>query len=271
MQRYYDLQKKRLIYFGKKPSRQFWDSHWDLAENEIIKIVSTRRNFASLVTAKYLKPEHGIILEGGCGTGENVAALVNNGYRCIGIDWAEKTVALLNKYAAGLDIRQGDVRKLPFPDKYFTGYWSMGVIEHFWDGYEPIAREMARVIKQGGFLFLSFPYMSPLRKLKAALGLYGSREGEQAEGGFYQFAIEKNGVISYFEKFGFSLVRTYPHSSVKGLKDEVSLLKPWLQHLYDYSGNNRMINFLKSYLSIALAPVTSHCILLVLKKIHSNG
>ncbi len=271
MKTYYDRKQKRLIYFGKKPSRQFWDSHWDRVETDVAGIVETTRTFATLITQRYLKPEHGIILEGGCGRGQNVAALVNNGYRCIGIDWAEKTVSILNKYAPELDIRQGDVRKLSFPDNYFAGYWSVGVIEHFWEGYEPIAREMARVIKQGGFLFLSFPYMSPLRKLKAVLGLYESWEGEQAEGGFYQFVIEKNGVAAYFGKFGFSLVRTYPHSSVKGLKDEVSLLKPWLQHLYDYSGNNRMINFLKSYLSIALAPVTSHCILLVLRNANSNG
>ena len=137
---------------------EFWDSHWDLAENTIRQILSTKKNFVSLITEKYLKPEHGIILEGGCGTGQNVAALVNNGYRCIGIDWAEKTVALLNRYAAGLDIRQGDVRKLPFPDKYFAGYWSMGVIEHFREGYEPVALEMARVIKDNGYLFLAFPY-----------------------------------------------------------------------------------------------------------------
>lgn len=270
MQRYYDRKNKRLIYLGKKPSPVFWDTHWEMAKNAARNIVNTTRTFASLVTPKFLKPEHGIILEGGCGRGQNVAALVNQGYKCIGIDWAEKTVSMLNKYAPELDIRQGDVRKLPFPDNYFAGYWSVGVIEHFWEGYEPIALEMARVIKQGGFLFLSFPYMSPLRKLKAVLGLYESWEGEQAEGGFYQFVIEKNGVTGYFEKLGFSLVRTYPHSSVKGLKDEVSLLKPWLQHLYDYSGNNRMINFLKSYLSIALAPVTSHCILLVLKKTRGN-
>ncbi len=265
MQRYYDWKQKRLIYFGKKPSRQFWDSHWDLAENEIIKIVSTRRNFASLVTAKYLKPEHGIILEGGCGKGENVAALVNNGFKCIGIDWAEKTVALLNKYAAGLDIRQGDVRKLPFPDKYFAGYWSMGVIEHFWDGYEPIALEMTRVIKDNGYLFLAFPYMSPLRKFKAGLGFFVEYKTDKIDE-FYQFVLDKKEVVNHFESLGFTIVRSISFSSLKGLKDEIAFLKPILQKLYDYKGNNCFINLFKSYLSVGVAPVASHSILLVLRK-----
>jgi len=254
-----------LIYFGKKPSVEFWDSHWDLAENTIRQILSTKKNFVSLITEKYLKPEHGIILEGGCGTGQNVAALVNNGYRCIGIDWAEKTVALLNRYAAGLDIRQGDVRKLPFPDKYFAGYWSMGVIEHFREGYEPVALEMARVIKDNGYLFLAFPYLSLLRKFKAALGFFPEYKTDESDE-FYQFALDKKEVVNQFESLGFALVRSICFSSIKGLKDEIVFLKPLLQKLYDYRGNNRFIDLFISYLSVAAAPVASHSILLVLRK-----
>jgi len=265
MKTYYDRKQKRLIYFGKKPSRQFWDSHWDRVETDVAGIVETTRTFATLITQRYLKPEHGIILEGGCGRGQNVAALVNNGYRCIGIDWAEKTVSILNKYAPELDIRQGDVRKLPFPDKYFAGYWSMGVIEHFWEGYEPIAREMTRVIKDNGYLFLAFPYMSPLRKIKAGLGIYEKWNNEGKEN-FYQFALSKREVVNYFGSLGFALVRSIPFSSTKGLKDEILFLKPLLQKLYDYKGNNRLINLFKSYLSIVVAPVASHSILLVLRK-----
>jgi len=265
MRRYYDWKQKRLIYFGKKPSPVFWDTHWEMAKNAARNIVNTTRTFASLVTPKFLKPDQGVILEGGCGSGESVAALVNNGYKCIGIDWAEKTVSILNKYAPELDIRQGDVRKLPFPDKYFAGYWSMGVIEHFWEGYEPIAREMTRVIKDNGYLFLAFPYMSPLRKIKAGLGIYEKWNNEGKEN-FYQFALSKREVVNYFGSLGFALVRSIPFSSTKGLKDEILFLKPLLQKLYDYKGNNRLINLFKSYLSIVVAPVASHSILLVLRK-----
>lgn len=265
MQRYYDRKNKRLIYLGKKPSPVFWDTHWEMAKNAARNIVNTTRTFASLVTPKFLKPDQGVILEGGCGSGENVAALVNNGYKCIGIDWAEKTVSILNKYAPELDIRQGDVRKLPFPDDYFAGYWSVGVIEHFWDGYEPIALEMARVIKENGYLFLAFPYMSPLRKIKAGLGLYEKWNNEGKEN-FYQFALDKRNVADKFENLGFSLARSIPFSSIKGLKDEIAVLKPILQRLYDYRGGNRFLNLFKDYLSIGVAPVASHCILLVLRK-----
>ena len=51
-----------------------------------------------------------------------------------------------------------------------------------------------------------------------------------------------------------------------GLKDEIAVLKPILQRLYDYRGGNRFLNLFKDYLSIGVAPVASHCILLVLRK-----
>ena len=45
-----------------------------------------------------------------------------------------------------LDVSYGDVRALEFEDDSFDGYWSLGVIEHFPDGYEDIGQEMTRVI-----------------------------------------------------------------------------------------------------------------------------
>ena len=44
-------------------------------------------------------------------------------------------------------------------------------IEHFIDGYDAILSEMYRVIKEGGYLFLTVPSMSIIRKVKAALGM----------------------------------------------------------------------------------------------------
>jgi len=53
-----------------------------------------------------------------------------------------------------------DVRKLNFPDHYFDGYWSLGVIEHFYKGYDEIIHKIYRVLHPGGFLFLTVPEMS---------------------------------------------------------------------------------------------------------------
>lgn len=213
-----------------------------------------------------MKPEEGIILEGGCGRGKNVASLVNNGYRVIGIDYAEKTVSILNQCVPVLDIRLGDVRKLPFDDNYFIGYWSLGVIEHFWEGYESIALEMSRVLKDNGYLFLTFPYMSPLRRIKGKLRLYDLWQKTVPSNNFYQFALNSRLVIGDFQKLGFKLVRTLPWDGIKGTKDEIVIIKPLLQKLYDYKGNNIFIKFIRMSISMIMSPIAGHNVLLILKK-----
>ena len=48
-------------------------------------------------------------------------------------------------------------------------YWSLGVIEHFFNGYKEIAEEANRILKNKGFIFLTFPSMNILRKQKQNL------------------------------------------------------------------------------------------------------
>lgn len=98
---------------------------------------------------KYLPGEKGIILEGGCGRAQHVYCMKYNGYNAVGVDFAERTVRAVNEAVPELDVRKCDVRNLPFRDGEIAGYWSIGVIEHFWDGYNEILDEMARVIRDG--------------------------------------------------------------------------------------------------------------------------
>jgi SAM-dependent methyltransferase len=264
--KYFDPINKQLIFVEKKADPYFWDQHWEANEkirNEILRIKNT---FVSRITKKYLKPEDGYILEGGCGNGINVASLYNSGYKVIGIDYAENTVKTLNKYIPELDIRLGDVRNLTFNDNYFIGYWSLGVIEHFWEGYDLIAKEMSRVLKNGGYLFLAFPYMSPLRRLKAGLGKYKAWKDGHESDSFYQFALNSETVVEKFRSLGFKLIKSIPFDGVKGIKDEVALLKPVLQNLYEYQGSNLPIRALRKAISVLASSVAGHCILLILRK-----
>lgn len=97
------------------------------------------------------------------------------------------------------------MRDLPFHDNTFVGYWSVGVIEHFWEGYGVILKEMRRVLKPGDYLFLSFPYMSPLRRLKSKIGLYSEFNGKGKED-FFQFALNEKLVMTDFKTIGFKLL-----------------------------------------------------------------
>ena len=204
MKKLIDKDNQRLIYIGKSATEEFWDYHW--GQNNLAKATkANKKTFVSKVTGRYL-PKGSRILEGGCGVGNHVFALNEHGYNVTGVDFAPNTVASLNKIVPELDIRVGDVRHLDFESDIFDGYWSLGLIEHFWTGYDDIAKEMCRVIKKNGILFLTFPTFSFLRQMKAKLNVYPTIEENDTEPeGFYQFALSREKTINKFESNGFEL------------------------------------------------------------------
>lgn len=101
------------------------------------------------------------ILEAGCGFGPWVFWLAEQGYRAVGVDLAEKTIATAKNYSrrnriTGCDFIEADIRQLPIENNYFDLIFSFGVIEHF-HYPESILTEFKRVLKPGGRIFLSMP------------------------------------------------------------------------------------------------------------------
>jgi SAM-dependent methyltransferase len=267
--RLFDSRRKRLVYLGKSATPELWDKLWSLDKQAVDKALTPSRDGDEIVriTRRYVQPSDGAILEGGCGKGQFVAALQRAGYEAIGLDFAEATVSALNDYAPTLDIRVGDLRDIPLPDASVAGYWSIGVIEHFWDGYLPLAKEMARVVQDGGYLFCSFPYMSRLRKVKASLGLYPSAEFSAEPSDFYQFALEKRDVMEVMSEVGFSCVAAHPSSGIKGILGEFGVVSNALEMLYDYSGSSFLIRAVRKGCDVALtAAGSAHSILLIFKR-----
>jgi SAM-dependent methyltransferase len=169
-----------------------------------------------------------------------------------------------------LDVCLGDVRALPLADECLDGYLSVGVIEHFWDGYDRILAEMQRTIRPAGFLVLSFPYMSPLRRWKVSLQAYPTRtkgECEKWRHAFYQFALPDARVQRDLERLGFRLVERLTYNGIKGFKDELPWLKRWLQPIYDGKRGRR----LRAPMEKLLRPLASHSALLVMQKMPAGS
>jgi SAM-dependent methyltransferase len=218
-ERYYDSNNARLIYCEKQADNSFWDKHWDKANFKEYVERGKNNRFCINTIKKYLKDNVGLILEGGCGSGQLVYCMKYHGYEPIGVDFSEKTIRHIQETLPNLDVRVADVRNLPFPDNHFTAYWSLGVIEHFWEGYQDILLEMHRVLKHHGYLFVTFPYMSPLRRLKVKYNLYNQADkiGDNKEN-FYQFALNSKRVLSDFSGNGFELIRAQPMDGIKGFQ-----------------------------------------------------
>jgi len=265
MTKYYDKKNNRLVYIGKTSNADYWDTHWN--KHTIEKLYPKKISafdYIVINTKKYL-PENSLILEGGCGTGQQVFKLQKSGYKVIGIDYAQKTIETVNQVKPELDIRLGDVRKLDFEDNYFDGYWSFGVIEHFYNGYTDIINEMYRVVKPGGYLFITFPHMSSLRKLKARKNKYPDWKGEKKDiENFYQFALDDKQVINDLKNLGFQLIKKQHLAGIKGLKDEVKAVKKPLQKVFDSRSFIGMAT--AKIISMIFNKYSSHSILLVLQK-----
>ncbi|MHA1440152.1 MAG: class I SAM-dependent methyltransferase [Promethearchaeota archaeon] len=264
--KYYDEKNKRLIIFQEKANSEFWDKHWQ-SDNFVEKVkLGERNSFIKKITKKYLT-QASKILEGGCETGQNVYGLNCWGYDAYGCDFAENTINKIKREFPNLKVSTQDVRKLKFPNNFFDGYWSLGVIEHFYQGYDEILAEAKRVIKPGGYLFLTFPYMSHLRKFKANLRLYKIFDfnNKLKNDDFYEFILNAEEVKGVVENYRFKLISKYPFDATKGIKDEITWTKPILQKVYN--SRNIIAKGIRFLNSILFSNISSHNILLVFKKL----
>ena len=264
MQKIYLTDIQGLAFFNQKATPEFWDEHWQ--SDCLAKMIRSSKTDDLFIPAvlRYLK-KGSLVLEGGCGRALLVHALQYNGYKALGIDFAGKTVEAINNAVPEIDVRIGDVRKLEIHDSALDGYISVGVIEHFWEGYDQIIREMYRTLRPGGHLFLSFPHMSPFRKLKVLFGIYPKKqkaELKEMTGSFYQFALEDRKVLNFLTKTGFELVESMPFGGIKGFKDECFLFRKYLQDVFDGKKGRARRDSLEKRLN----GFASHCILMVLKK-----
>ncbi len=101
------------------------------------------------------------ILEAGCGFGQWVFWMAEQGYQTVGIDLSSKAINAAKDYVKKNKIKncefiEGDVRKIPIEDNHFDIIYSFGLIEHFHNP-EIILNEFKRVLKTGGKIFLSMP------------------------------------------------------------------------------------------------------------------
>ena len=150
----FDKKNDRLVYIEKEANQDLWSELW-LSDENLESSIKKRNTFVSKYTKNYLAPGSKI-LEGGCGNGHHVYSLKYNNFDSFGVDYAEDVVKKINSLVPELDIRQGDVFNLQEEDQSLDGYWSLGVIEHYFDGYDGITDEMKEFSKRMDIYFLLF-------------------------------------------------------------------------------------------------------------------
>jgi SAM-dependent methyltransferase len=257
----YSPRLDRLVYLDEKATPEFWDARWD-AEGRAKR--SRQDDEFARLTTRYL-PSGSRVLEGGCGRGSKVKALADAGFRAVGVDFAAESVRQARAIYAGLDIREGDVRSLPFAGSEFDGYWSIGVIEHFWKGYDDILAEAGRVLRPGGVLFLTAPWLSPYRRYRVRKGGYAWSDFESEPPAFYQFALTREEVATSLGRHGFAVSRWIGLAPEVCLLEDGQALRPLAQWLFGSRGALPK-QVLRRLVAIASAPICGHAFLAIARR-----
>ncbi len=262
----YDPVNNRLLYLHREANEQFWDEKWEASAKTTFE--NPPRHRATVrATRRYLQTG-ARVLEGGCGLGDVVNALHNAGYLADGIDYAPNVVAAINVRWPHLSVTEGDVKQLRVKDGYYDGYWSIGVIEHFPSGYDAIAQEMTRVLRENGYLFLSFPAFNRFRQSRAKNGKYKlSESGSNDTSDFFQFALNPEHVQSHFESLGFKLVEYRGIGSLQCLAEDFPFIAAF-QRFFDRFPS-RVSTAISMLMDIVIGRYAGHSCLLVLRKVSS--
>jgi SAM-dependent methyltransferase len=168
------------------------------------------------------------MLEGGCGRGNYVAFYSGRGVEVVGLDFAREALGRLHQREKALPLCAGNVAALPFSDHSFDVYYSGGVVEHFEEGAARALSEARRVLRPGGTLLISVPYLSPLRWTVSLLKRSDRRtvtlcepDGKQGQNGrvFFQYAYKTDEFKRLLEAEGFRVLSTRGYSILWGLCD----------------------------------------------------
>ncbi|MBF0294536.1 MAG: methyltransferase domain-containing protein [Magnetococcales bacterium] len=233
-ERYYDASNQRIVCLRNGRDAAFWTAHWQETLREAPRLFANPPGFHLFVyrTRKYLT-RGARVIDAGCGLACTVHALQRAGYQAYGVDFSQTTIDTVRAHWPHLHISCHDIRALPFEDHFFDGYWSLGVIEHFYQGYDEVLAEMRRTIRPGGYLFLTFPSMTWLRRQRARAGrLPPWREDAAGLERFYQFLLPPDQVRARVEAAGFRLVEEQGQDCARGLKEEWPACEPLVDRLW---------------------------------------
>lgn len=131
------------------------------AESRYWWYVSLRRWLCQLLRKTF--PSPGKILDAGCGTGANAAAMTQLGHNVTAFDRSLLAIGLSRNYKERFSRLAASTVKLPFNDHTFDGIVSLDVLYLLSDTEEQFAlEEFSRVLKPSGKLLLHLPAFSCL-------------------------------------------------------------------------------------------------------------
>jgi ubiquinone/menaquinone biosynthesis C-methylase UbiE len=116
------------------------------------------------------------VLDNGCGTGILLPDLQKRSEAVFGIDLSSDMLEQARRRAPGVDLREGDLERLPFPDGYFRTVVCRGSLHHV-PSREKAFAEIYRVLGPGGVIALTEPSddFAPVRWSRSLMYRFSSK------------------------------------------------------------------------------------------------
>ena len=232
MRREIVLAGKRLAYYYRRPSQEYWEDLLlrQTSLHNATNKVKRDKIFNTIV--KYIRKSP--ILDAGCGLAFHVKALHDMKFYVVGLDFASKLLKRAKEEWPDLELVVGDVKYLPFRPRAFNAIISLGVLEHFIEGPQEVIKELSCILKDYGVVAVSVPWINALRRFKQTLRVYRRSPSSNLE--FYQYVFSFKEVRAMLERHGFRLLFSTPYDPILTLRDEFPWLKPILSRLVKLFG-----------------------------------
>lgn len=148
------------------------------------------------------------VLDFGCGYNayflSNIITAFPSVQEAVGMDMSANE----NLGAEKITLISGDLNgKLPFPDQKFDIVFSTAVLEHLED-YDTAFREMHRVLKKGGYLFLTTP--APAAKPVLEFLAYTLKLIDEKEIRDHKKYFSRKELKKLFSDLGYNQIRVMP-------------------------------------------------------------
>ncbi len=141
------------------------------------------------------------ILDAGSGVGQWARFLHAKGYRAQGVDYSEEMCALLRREAPEIPWTVADIRAIPVADASVDAVISWGVIEHDEAGPDAALREFHRVVRPGGWIFVTVPF-DTFEHRYASMVLTND---PAPDGQFFQYMFKTGDLAEVVRRAGFEV------------------------------------------------------------------